>query len=183
MAVHGLTGIVGPRRLEGMKPSDHTGGDVRIVDYTPAYAHAFQALNEEWIRTHFTLEATDREMLGDPERFILRRGGAIFVALRGVEPVGVCALAPHGEGCLELAKMAVAPAARGLGIGEKLARAALERARALGARRVFLESNTKLGPAIALYRKLGFREIPLEASPYQRVDIQMALDFVGEAAR
>jgi ribosomal protein S18 acetylase RimI-like enzyme len=178
-----LTGIAGAHRLEIMNPADPAAVDVQIVDYTPAYAPAFRALNEGWIQTYFTLEATDREMLGDPERFILQRGGAIFVALRTGEPVGVCALAPHGDDVLELAKMAVAPSAQGLGIGEKLARAALERARALGARRVFLESNTRLGPAIALYRKLGFREVPMEASPYQRVDIQMVLVLVPDAAR
>lgn len=160
-----------------MAATDRTPQDVRIVDYDSRYAGAFRRLNEQWIATHFAIEETDRLMLGDPEGQILRPGGAILVALRAHEAIGVCALVPHGEGCLELAKMAVAPSAQGLGIGEALLRTALVRARRLGARRVFLESNTKLAPAIALYRKLGFREIPLGATAYGRVDIQMDLDL------
>src|ERR1700737_171935 len=42
---------------------------------------AFRTLNEEWITRFFTLEAKDRETLGDPERTILQKGGAIFLAL------------------------------------------------------------------------------------------------------
>ena len=41
---------------------------------------AFRTLNEEWITRHFTLEAKDRETLGDPEGTILRRGGRVYLA-------------------------------------------------------------------------------------------------------
>lgn len=46
--------------------------------------------------------------------------------------------------------------ARGRGVGEALNRAALERARHLGARTVDLTSRPSRGAANALYRKLGF---------------------------
>ena len=41
----------------------------------------------------------------------------------------------------------------------------------------FLEGNTRLEASIALYRKLGFKEIPLEGNAYERCDILMALDL------
>lgn len=148
---------------------------LRVVDYTPRYASAFKQLNEQWIKTYFKLEPADRRMLNDPAGSILRPGGAILVALHRGKPIGVCALVPHGEGCLELAKMAVSPKAQGLGAGELLGTTALAKARKLGARRLFLESNTKLEPAIALYRKLGFTEIVGGKSPYRRANIQMEL--------
>ncbi|MBK9162314.1 MAG: hypothetical protein IPM21_00005 [Acidobacteria bacterium] len=50
--------------------------------------------------------------------------------------------------------------------------------RASGKRRLFLLSNTKLRPAIILYRKHGFTETMLdERSPYERADICMELDL------
>ena len=42
--------------------------------------------------------------------------------------------------------------------------------------RLFLDSNTVLEPAIRLYRKVGFKEIPVpEDSPYERCNIRMEL--------
>ncbi len=78
----------------------------------------------------------------------------------------------------ELAKMAVSPAAQGLGIGLRLGQVALAKAQALGARRVYLESNTKLIPALSLYHKLGFsKTVAVAPSPYERANIQMELFF------
>ena len=42
---------------------------------------------------------------------------------------------------------------------------------------MFLESNSVLKPALALYRKLGFVEVHGEASPYDRCNVQMELRF------
>lgn len=51
-----------------------------------------------------------------------------------------------------------------------------------GAPRVDLLSNTVLGPAIALYRALGFVEVPLPASEYARANIKMVLDLTATPA-
>ena len=146
-----------------------------IVDYQPSYAEAFRTLNQEWIEAYFRMEDTDEKVLKDPEGEILAKGGCIQVALLEGEAVGVCALVPHGEDCLELAKMAVAPRARGYGVGKALGVAVIEKARSLGARRLYLGSNTLLEAAIRLYRSLGFQELEGEVSPYERCNIQMEL--------
>jgi ribosomal protein S18 acetylase RimI-like enzyme len=75
----------------------------------------------------------------------------------------------------ELAKMAVDPRFRGRGIGHQLGAAIIERARRLGAKTIFLESNTILAPAISLYRKLGFVETERQPTPYARGNIHMVL--------
>ena len=62
-------------------------------------------------------------------------------------------------GVFEIAKMAVAPGARGQGYGDLLMEASVEFARRAGARRVVIVSNTVLAPAIRLYQNLGFRSI------------------------
>jgi DNA-binding MarR family transcriptional regulator/N-acetylglutamate synthase-like GNAT family acetyltransferase len=160
------------RTLE-IRRSREAAADVRIVPFAARYRTAFKRLNEAWIREHFTLEQTDREMLDEPENRILRPGGHVLVALRQMKPVGVCALVPHGERCFELAKMTVAKTARGHGIGLRLGEAAVEKARASGATRLYLETNAALKPAIALYRKLGFTEVTGGCSPYARCNVQM----------
>lgn len=150
---------------------------VQIVPYTPQYKDAFKALNEEWISTYFTLEEADKKALDHPQENIIEKGGHIFVALWNAAPVGVCALlkSKNASYDYELAKMAVSPRAQGRRIGWLLGTAAIQAAKDLGATRIYLESNTILTPAINLYRKLGFRELPCRPTPYQRCNIQMEL--------
>jgi GNAT superfamily N-acetyltransferase len=151
---------------------------IMIVDYSPEYARAFKELNVEWITTYFEMEANDYKALDNPDEYIINEGGHILVALYNDRPVGVVALIKmdHPEYDYELAKMAVSPKQQGLKIGTNLGYALLDKARILGAKKVFLESNTILEPAIHLYRKLGFKEIECGTSPYQRANIQMVCD-------
>ena len=151
--------------------------DIAIIDYKPAHQPAFRALNHEWIAHYFTIEPIDNEMLDNPEGYILAPGGHIFMAQHGAEIVGTCALIHVRAGVYELAKMAVAPRAQGLGIGWLLGQAAVAKAREVGARRVELLSNSRLTPALSLYEKLGFRHVPAPPTAYQRTNVQMVLDL------
>jgi DNA-binding MarR family transcriptional regulator/GNAT superfamily N-acetyltransferase len=150
---------------------------VQIVDYKPAYQKAFQQLNEEWITTWFKMEEADHKALSNPQKNIIAKGGCILVALYNNEPVGVCALLKMNDPIYdyELAKMAVSPAAQGKNIGWLLGKAAIDKARSLGAKKIYLESNTMLKPAINLYHKLGFQKVIGHATPYERCNIQMEL--------
>jgi len=152
---------------------------VEFVDYTPAHQKAFKALNEEWITKYFRIEEADSKALDDPQGYILDDGGHIVIALLEEEVVGVCALIrmdnPNYD--FELAKMAVTPKVRGKGIGHLLGVAVIEKAKALGASTLYLESNTKLVPAISLYEKLGFQKVAGHYTPYERCNIQMELEL------
>lgn len=150
---------------------------IDIVDYSPQYLTVFKRLNIMWINSHWSLEPHDLEVLSNPDDSILSKGGHILVALVDGSPMGVVALCrmENGEYDFELAKLAVDPEARGMGLGEAICRAAIERAKSLGAKRLFLESNTLLTPAISLYRKLGFTELKEYHPAYERGDIQMEL--------
>jgi GNAT superfamily N-acetyltransferase len=150
---------------------------IRIVDYAASHREHFRALNLEWITRFFAVEEADRRILDDPEREIIRPGGCILMAERDAEVVGTCALIRNADGSFELAKMAVAESARGSGVGLLLGRVAIARAKSLGAPRIELLSNTVLRPAIALYRKLGFAEVPLPSSEYRRANIKMVLEL------
>ncbi len=152
-------------------------GNVVIVDYQPKYKSAFKALNEEWIARWFKMEAADHKSLDHPEENILKKGGHILVALYNDEPVGVCALIKMDDPDYdyEMAKMAVSPKAQGKSIGFLLGQAIIAKATSLGARNIYLESNTILKPAISLYNKLGFKKVTGRATPYERCNIQMEL--------
>lgn len=162
------------RRVQEQK-KERESTRVQIVDYKPAYREAFRTLNEEWISTWFKMEEADHKALDDPKGYILNKGGHILVALYEGEPVGVCALIKmkDPEYDFELAKMAVSPKAQGKNIGWLLGNAVIEKARSLGARKIYLESNTVLKPAINLYYKLGFQKVIGRTTPYERCNIQM----------
>ncbi|KRB59878.1 bifunctional helix-turn-helix transcriptional regulator/GNAT family N-acetyltransferase [Flavobacterium sp. Root186] len=151
--------------------------DVKIVEYKPEYQEAFRALNVEWISTYFEMEEADYKALDNPEEYILNKGGKILVALYENEPVGVCALIKmnNPEYDFEMAKMAVSPKAQGKNIGWLLGQAIVAKAKELGAKKIYLESNTILKPAINLYYKLGFQKVFGLETPYKRCNIQMEL--------
>ncbi|WP_029906601.1 bifunctional helix-turn-helix transcriptional regulator/GNAT family N-acetyltransferase [Prevotella sp. 10(H)] len=150
---------------------------VQIISYTPHYQQIFRSLNEQWIKSYFEMEEADYKALDNPEEYILKNGGYIFIALYKDQPVGACALLKMKDEHYdyELAKMAVSPNAQGKNIGFLLGRAAINKAIELGASNVYLESNTILKPAINLYQKLGFKKVVGHSTPYKRCNIQMEL--------
>jgi DNA-binding MarR family transcriptional regulator/GNAT superfamily N-acetyltransferase len=159
------------RFKEMYTPIPKTG--VTIVHYQPELAKHFKALNIEWINTFFSVEAHDLEQLDDPEGHILKDGGRIIFAKVDDEFAGTCALIKTGDDEYELAKMGVSPKFQGRKVGQALMDAVFETAKQLHAKRLWLGSNTKLAPALALYRKYGFKDIPVGASPYARANVKM----------
>ena len=71
--------------------------------------------------------------------------------------------------------MAVAESFQGKNIGNRLMEFAIAKATELKAAKIILYSNTKLIPAIHLYRKYGFVEVPVISSGYKRCNIKMEL--------
>ena len=150
--------------------------DVRIVEFDPAYAKDFADLNYQWIGEAYGIEPHDREILDHPYESIVGPGGQIFFAILAEDVAGTVAMAPLENDAFELTKMAVDPKHRGRGIGDKLMHACIDFTRSQGRRRIILESNTKQAAAIHLYRKFGFKDIPLDPnSQYVRANIRMEL--------
>ncbi|WP_144710675.1 GNAT family N-acetyltransferase [Curtobacterium pusillum] len=164
-------------------PDATTADALTISDIASAAdAEAFRILNEAWISQFFTLEDEDRKLLGDPLGQIVEPGGAAFVARLGQDGpvIGCVGIALVAPGVFELVKMAVSPDHQGHGTGRRLITTALERARALGAHRIVLESNAQLASAVHLYEAFGFRHLghdEVAPSPYVRADVHMALEL------
>lgn len=121
--------------------------------------------------------------------------GEVWVALDGDEIVGTVWTPRPGERLSELAEegeldfrqLAVAPSARGRGVGEALTRHVIGLARERGVHRVVMNSGPEMLGAHALYLKLGFRRLaerehPVEVEPGRFIDLRaFGLDL--QAAR
>jgi ribosomal protein S18 acetylase RimI-like enzyme len=152
--------------------------EILIKSWDPSFQPAFYELNRAWIERDYPLEPVDIAVLSDPDTHILSAGGAILSAVSGNTVVGVVALRTKVPGVFELTKMAVDPPWQGKGIGQQLILAALDHARRLSGSKVILYSNThNNAPAINLYRKLGFKDIPLEPGVYKRANIKMEISL------
>jgi DNA-binding MarR family transcriptional regulator/GNAT superfamily N-acetyltransferase len=154
------------------------GRQVEIIDYEERYGEDFKRINYAWIEKYFQIEEPDRKSLDRHQEYILAPGGWIFLARLGDRIIGAVALIKSEDGVYELAKMGVDEGYQGYSIGRRLAQAAIQKTRQLGGRRLFLETNRRLGPALNLYRKLGFREVTRptkNVSDYQRSDIVMEM--------
>lgn len=160
---------------------------VSVREFRDGDAPAFRRLNEEWITRYFRMEAKDEKTFADPQSAILDHGGHIlFATLPDAtgkdECIGCCALLWMGDATFEVAKMAVSPRHQGLGIGGRLLRAAVQAGVQAGARRLYLETNHILKPAIHLYESVGFRHIDpasVPKSPYDRADVQLELPLAN----
>jgi ribosomal protein S18 acetylase RimI-like enzyme len=151
---------------------------IHFSTFRPGHALAFDRLNRAWLVQYGLLEAADEPTLTDPEGSILAKGGQIFVALQGTTVVGTCALIPVDDGTLELAKLAVAPEAKGRGLGKQLVETALAHAQQTGVHKVILLSSSRLTTAVRLYESLGFCHAPMPNSqPYATADVFMELDM------
>jgi N-acetylglutamate synthase-like GNAT family acetyltransferase len=148
--------------------------ELRIRSFVPGDGVHFRRLNEAWLTEYFHVEPRDEELLADPVAHFIRPGGDILLLDLAGQTIGCCALQNLGDGSFEIAKMAIDSAHRGRGYGRQLLEVVIDHARGLGARRLFIETSSKLPTAIALYRKLGFADIPPERVPptdFARADV------------
>jgi ribosomal protein S18 acetylase RimI-like enzyme len=146
---------------------------VRIIPFSNDLKNEIKTLNLEWLKKYFKVEAKDEQMLSDPQKEIIDKGGMIFYAKYNHKIVGTISLLKIDETTFELSKMAVTDGVQGLGIGQKLLEHCLKIAGQKGMKKLLLYSNRKLLPAIYLYIKFGFQEVPLEDGVYERADIKM----------
>ena len=82
--------------------------------------------------------------------------GCLLLAKDNGDAVGCVGLRPLPDATCEMKRLFVRAGHRGAGLGRRLAEAAIERARAMGCRRVVLDTLPNMLEARALYRSLGF---------------------------
>jgi mannose-6-phosphate isomerase-like protein (cupin superfamily)/ribosomal protein S18 acetylase RimI-like enzyme len=164
------------RFLVFSKPHSH-GDKISIIPFTNKFRTAIKELNIEWLEQFFKVEPIDLKMLNDPENEILNKGGRIYYAKDNEIITGTYSLLKITDKTYELGKMAVTSSARGNGTGNALMQHCLYISQQMGIEKLVLYSNRKLHPAIHLYTKFGFIEVPMEKSYYKRANIKMEKVF------
>ena len=159
-----------------MTTAQLTMSNIEIVTYQEKYAKSFAQLNYVWLEKYFSIEPHDIEQLEDAYAYIVAPGGQILFATDGDKVVGTVALIKVDEVTYEVAKMAVDESYQGKKIGYRLMLVAIDYSIKKGKKRLILESNTKLAPAVNLYIKVGFKVItPDPNTLYVRSNIRMEL--------
>ena len=150
---------------------------IKIIEYESKHQPYFEKLNRQWIEEYFEIEPLDEFVLTNPEEAILKKGGAILMALYDNEIAGTVALRKLDETTFEFTKMAVDENFRRKGIGEALSKASFTKAQTLGISKIVLYSNTKNAAAIKLYEKIGFKHLPVENDVYKRANVKMIMEL------
>lgn len=150
---------------------------IEIIPFEEKYAQYFYDLNADWLKKYFYIENYDEKVLSNPKKYVIDPGGFIFFAKYNTEIVGVVSLI-NQKTFFELSKMAVSPKYQGFKIGQQLMDFTINFAKEKGWDSITLYSHRSLKVAIQLYKKVGFKEIPVEKdSHYERADIKMLLEL------
>ncbi|MHC4940232.1 MAG: GNAT family N-acetyltransferase [Planctomycetota bacterium] len=111
---------------------------------------------QESIGVNLCFQYFDEELESLPGCYAEPEGG-YWVAWDGDEAVGMVALRPIDAGC-EMKRLYVRNAARGTGLGRRLAELCVEEARKRGYETIWLDTLRSMDAANHIYDSLGFEE-------------------------
>ena len=123
-----------------------------------------------------TFQDYERELVDFPAEYS-PPAGRLLLARHGNEAAGCVGLRKLEPAICEMKRLYVRPSFRGLGLGKALAVAIIEAAREIGYQRMRLDTVPAMTEAIALYRSLGFRDIPpyrfnpIDGATYMELDL------------
>ena len=126
---------------------------------------------EAWIEVDLCFQSFEKELADLPGKYA-PPDGRLLLAYHDNQLAGCVALRKTEDGVCEMKRLFVRPAFHGKGIGRQLIESVLKEARAIGYKCIRLDTlPPRMNKAIALYRRLGFREI----EPYYDNPVEGAL--------
>ena len=122
-------------------------------------------------------QSFDQELAGLPGDYAPPAGRLLLAEYEG-KLAGCVALHKIDDEVCEMKRLYLRPAFRGKGLGRVLAEEILRQARAIGYRKLRLDTvEPVMKDAVAMYRRLGFREIapyrenPMAGTLYMEVEL------------
>ena len=112
-----------------------------------------------WLGVDLDYQNFGDEMASLPGAYAAPAGRLFFAEFEG-RPAGCVGIRASSDGVCEMKRLYVEPELRGNGIGRQLALAAIKAAKALGYRKVMMDTLPAMRIAVKLYRELGFKEAP-----------------------
>lgn len=137
-----------------------------------AIAREFMLEYAAWLNFELCFQGFEEELRTLPGKYA-PPGGRLFLARWSGQPAGIGALRPLDEsGVCEMKRLYVRPEFRGRSLGSAIAKSLIQEACAIGYKVMRLDTVPgKMDGAIALYRRLGFREI----NPYYSTPVKNTL--------
>lgn len=151
---------------------------MKIVPYAPKYKEAFIRLNTEWLTRFYWVEDFDQYTMDHVEDLIRKGAMAYFALDDSGDVLATCMAMPlfnNDNSVWEICKLAARNQYTGTGAGSAVLQAAINYAKQCGAKKAVLISCKSLKPAIHLYRKFGFHEVPYRKEFWksEKADIEM----------
>jgi ribosomal protein S18 acetylase RimI-like enzyme len=167
-----------PETRESEKFSSSTRSAGQAFDFTTAQSSQELAPIRELFLEYasslgFSLcfQSFDQELASLPGEYAPPEGRLILATSNG-QPSGCAALHKLDQEICEMKRLYVRPRYRGRGLGRELAEKIIAAALQIGYKKLRLDTvEPKMQTAVAMYRQLGFREIP----PYRSNPIEGAL--------
>ena len=126
---------------------------------------------ESAIQVNLCFQSFDQELANLPGDYA-PPSGRLLLAYIDEQPVGCIALRKKTDSICEMKRLFLRPEARGKHVGRKLVETIIDEARAIGYRQMRLDTMLgRMDTAIAIYRSVGFEEIP----PYYDTPVDSTL--------
>lgn len=136
---------------------------MRIQDGdTPEFLEIVRPLFREYestLNVCLCFQGFEKELAELPGKYA-RPSGRLLLAFEGDEAAGCGAFRKLDSATCEMKRLFVRPKHQGKSIGSALARALIEKARDAGYSRMRLDTMPTMERAVAMYRSLGFQQIP-----------------------
>ncbi|MCL2635321.1 MAG: carbonate dehydratase [Betaproteobacteria bacterium] len=149
-----------------------SAADTEAIEQVRQYFRTYAA----WLGVDRSYQDFDQEMATLPGAYAEPEGRLFFAELGG-QAAGCVGIRKFSTGICEMKRLYVDPAKRGRGVGRALALAAIKAAKAIGYKRLLLDTLSTMRLAVKLYRELGFCEAPAYYPTPAENTIFLALDL------
>lgn len=148
---------------------------MQIVPYEQKYKEAFIRLNTEWLTKLYYIESFDQYSMDHIDELIQKGAMAFFAIDNAGEIMATCMTEPIGDNVWEICKLAAVGQYTGTGAGSAVLKSCMDYAIEHGAKKLCLITISGLKPAIHLYKKFGFVEVPYRKEIWhsEKADVEM----------